>query len=385
MVLSQINANTAEEKRQITLARLRIATHAGRIGIWEWNLRDSTLVWDKQMYETYRLIAGDAPPRYEMWRQRVHPQDIARVESQLNAAIAGTEDFNSEFRIVWPEGQERFLKAAASVVRDKQGRAVSLTGINFDISELKRVERMKSEFVSIVSHELRTPLTSIRGSLGLVANEAAGPVPDKVKEILALADRNAQRLGLLIDDLLDIEKLEAGKLRFHLEAQDLAPLIKQAISANVHYAVRSQVELAFSGTWPTAVVAVDGMRLLQVMTNLLSNAVKFSPTGSTVEISAFPVDDRRVRIAVRDRGRGIAPDFQPKVFSKFSQGDSSDVRAVGGTGLGLAISKALIEQMSGTIGFDTVPGNGTTFYFDLPLCDPASIGIQSQFTPTVSV
>src|SRR6185312_4061511 len=240
-----------------------------------------------------------------------------------------------------------------------------------DVTELKRLERVKSEFVSTVSHELRTPLTSIRGSLGLVINDAAGAVAESAKGLLRVADRNAERLGALIEDLLDVESIDSGKLRLDLREQPLQPLIRQALDANTPYAVQHQVTFEWTNTVGDATVRVDGQRIQQVMTNLLSNAVKFSPRAAVVSVSVSQPTSQRVRVEVVDHGPGISPQFRQKIFTLFTQGDASDSRPKGGTGLGLAISKALIEQMGGEIGFAANVGAGTTFFFELPVAVPA--------------
>ncbi|MBV9969871.1 MAG: HAMP domain-containing histidine kinase, partial [Xanthobacteraceae bacterium] len=218
-----------------------------------------------------------------------------------------------------------------------------------------------------VSHELRTPLTSIRGSLGLVINETIATLPAGAKALLRVADRNAERLGNLIDDLLDVEKLEAGKLRLDMKDQPLRPLIEQAIEVNAPYAAQHDVRLELAADSVGVSVVADADRLIQVLTNLLSNAVKFSPTGGRVCVFEKRTEPGRLRVSVRDRGPGIAPQFQARIFTKFSQCDASDSRHKGGTGLGLAISKALIEQMGGVIGFEAAPDGGTVFFFELPV------------------
>ena len=376
LVSSQLEAqasrhalHSSEVGRHVSDERLRVAAEAGEIGVWEWDLGTDALTWDERMYQLYRVNPVVGSNNYETWRQRLHPADLARVESQLMATVRGSGDFKSEFRILWPSGEERSIRACATRIQDAQGTRV--TGINLDITDLRRLENIKREFVSIVSHELRTPLTSIRGSLGLVTNNAAGEVSDRARELLRVADRNAQRLAALIDDLLDIEKLETGKLHLELIPQRVAPLIEQALSANEPYAHAHEVNFTLSGDDAGACAAVDSKRLLQVVTNLLSNAVKFSPTGATVEVVLCEAGDHGIRVEVRDHGPGISQAFQPHVFTKFTQSDSSDSRAKGGTGLGLALSKALVEQMGGTIGFETAIGTGTTFFLELPRCIPA--------------
>ena len=250
-----------------------------------------------------------------------------------------------------------------------RGGGVEWHGFMSDISERKRVEHLKAEFVSTVSHELRTPLTAIAGALGLVVNGALGEVPEPMREMLRIADQNSQRLTLLINDLLDMEKLSAGKLVFELRRQPLLPLLEEALDSNRAYAERFAVKLQLTGDC-IAQVRVDRLRLQQVLANLLSNAAKFTAPGSTVMVEVAQ-SAGQVRVSVIDRGPGIAAEFQDRVFQKFAQADASDSRRTPGTGLGLAISKELIERMDGSIGF-TSSSQGSTFWFSLPLAEPPS-------------
>jgi PAS domain S-box-containing protein len=239
-----------------------------------------------------------------------------------------------------------------------------------DITDTHKIERMKTEFVATVSHELRTPITSIRGSLGLLAAGTAGQLTDKMQHLIEIALRNSDRLALLINDLLDIEKIDSGNMRFDLQPHVLRDLIEQSIEANGGYAQSFNVKLTVSDAIPLVYVSVDADRLLQVLANLLSNAAKFSPTGANVDISAHTLvqhNTNMVRVCVRDHGPGIAEEFRSRLFQKFSQADASDARTKNGTGLGLAISKSIIERLGGSIGYTTQVGAGTTFYFDLPI------------------
>lgn len=240
-------------------------------------------------------------------------------------------------------------------------------GLVRDITERKRIEQMKSEFVSVVSHELRTPLTSISGALGLILGGAVGDVPSAMAHMLGIAQQNSQRLGLLIGDLLDMEKLAAGQMSIQLNSLPLIPLLEDALRSNQAYADRLGVRLEL-GEQAGGTVTVDELRLQQVLANLLSNASKFSPKGGVVTLSSQRHDDQ-VRISVRDFGPGIPQTFRQRIFQKFSQADSSDTRQKGGTGLGLAISKELIEHMNGRIGFDPELAQGACFWFDLPAQD----------------
>lgn len=240
----------------------------------------------------------------------------------------------------------------------------TFTGIVRDITELKKVEKMKNEFVSVVSHELRTPLTSIRGSLGLVAGGATGDLSDKTKEMVDIAVNNSDRLIRLINDILDIEKIESGKMEIELKPINLLEIIEQTVKSNQGYADQHHINFIIKDDHPEIKINADQDALTQILTNLLSNAAKFSPKDSNVEIIVDRIKDK-VQVSVKDYGPGIPENFQDKIFDKFAQSDSSDSRQKGGTGLGLSISKALIEKMGGGISFRTEINEGTTFTIEI--------------------
>jgi len=240
------------------------------------------------------------------------------------------------------------------------------TGSIRDITDRKRGERLKDEFVSTVNYELRTPLTSILGSLGLLMGGAAGTLPKPVEVLLGIAMKNCERLVRLINDILDVDHMESGELALQLRTVDLRPLILQAIEANVPYARQFGARLSGRGLTAGLSVEADPDRILQVMTNLLSNAVKFSPPEGTVEVTAERVEGG-IRVSVTDHGQGIPAGFQARVFQKFAQADASISRQRGGTGLGLSIAKAIVERHGGRIGFETRSGEGTCFWFVLPV------------------
>jgi signal transduction histidine kinase len=234
------------------------------------------------------------------------------------------------------------------------------------LEEKKRMEQLKDEFISIASHELRTPLTSIHGSLGLIQAGVGGvEMPPKVLQLLDVARRNTERLVRLVNDMLDIQKIESGAMAFSLLPLEIAPLVEQAVEANQAYARDFGVTLAISGKLPAGWVMADSDRLIQVMTNLISNAVKFSPRGETVSVAAARANGV-IRVSVSDHGPGIPNEFRGRIFQKFAQADSSVARRKGGTGLGLNITRAILERLSGRIDFADQEGTGTTFFFELP-------------------
>lgn len=244
-----------------------------------------------------------------------------------------------------------------------------LVAVVRDISERRRVEAMKDAFVSTVSHELRTPLTSIAGSLGLLAGGAAGELPEKASRLIGIAHSNSQRLVRLINDILDVEKLESGRQPMTMEVLDLRDVARRSVEGVQGYADQLGVVLSL-GEGEPAPVRGDMDRLIQVVTNLLSNAAKFSPSGGEVSVGVNP-ETRIARLSVTDRGPGIPDAFRARIFGKFAQADASDARAKGGTGLGLAIAREIAERHGGRLWFESQEGEGATFHLDLPLWSDA--------------
>jgi PAS domain S-box-containing protein len=261
------------------------------------------------------------------------------------------------------DGTEFPVEVGLNPIQTRDGLVV-LSAI-VDITERRRNEQLKSEFVATVSHELRTPLTSIAGSLRLLDGGAVGPIPDPVRRLIRVALDNSNRLTRLINDILDIERLEAGKVSFHLRRTEVKPLVEQAIEANAAFADTFNARVRLDEGAADAAVDADPDRLTQVLINLLSNAVKFSPLGEEVLVT-IGCGDRRVRIGVRDRGPGIPEAFRRHIFEKFAQADGTDARRRGGSGLGLSIAQQIVTRLGGTISYEAAPGSGTIFTIDLP-------------------
>lgn len=243
-----------------------------------------------------------------------------------------------------------------------------------DITERKRIDRMKSEFIATVSHELRTPLTAISGALRLLDSGTLGSLPEQWAKLVHIAYANSSRLIHLVNDLLDMEKLVAGKMNFALQYQPLLPLVQRCVESNRSLCSEHNVEFAlddsalkFQAQARPVLVQVDGHRFEQVMANLLSNAAKFTRRDAEVVIK-LEWESRLARVTVIDRGPGIPAEFRERIFQKFSQADSSSTKAQRGTGLGLAISKEIVERLGGHIGFDSREGEGSSFFFTLPAC-----------------
>lgn len=318
-----------------------------------------------------------------------------RAESMFGYRME--EIIDQPFSVLVPEEQEKFSRETleSHVGRVRELEAKERTGRVFpieitfaqyrtadgdrylaavlDVTERHEVERLKREFVSTVSHELRTPLTAIRGSLTLLAVGALGKLGDQADKAVKIAERNCLRLINLINDLLDIEKLEAGKLEMVFEETSFHPVLERSVESVKAFAEQYAVRIQTTQSDANAKVYADPDRLVQVMVNLLSNAVKYAPRDSVVDVQV-DVSGKDVKVSVRDQGRGIPPDFKDKVFERFQQVDSMDSKRKGGTGLGLAICKAIVEQHNGKIGVDSEAGQGSTFWFEIPIHAPVIEG-----------
>ncbi len=286
----------------------------------------------------------------ERWR------DLIRAREPL---------FGLRFVTARRDGAEIVCEWSLTPLVNQEQRVISVIVQGRDITQQLEAERMKQEFTSTLSHELRTPLTSIIGSLQLINSGVMGEIEKDILELTSIAERNGQRLLDLINDILDVEKIESGKLTLFTETLELGELLGESLALNRGFAERFQVRLATVGDLLPVKVSADRKRVLQVMTNLLSNAAKFSPEGATVEVTMESVDGV-VRVGVHDSGPGIPESFRGRIFGRFAQADMSHTRQKGGTGLGLAICKRLLEMMGGRIGFSDRAGGGTTFWFELP-------------------
>jgi PAS domain S-box-containing protein len=344
--------------------RLDLALQGSRLAIWDADIPSGRIYlsdgWAEMLGDAPCETFTDAQALYKL----VHPDDRERIAAALTAALKGTSpEYHIEHRVRMRAGKWKWVLSHGQVVkRDDAGRALRMTGTNADISARKEIERMKDEFIAVVSHELRTPLSSIVGSLGLL--DVTTNLSAETKTLVRVARDNSQRLVRLINDILDVEKLDSDTLKIRLAPVDLAALLRSSILANQGYAEQYGVRLTLTGSHGPAWVNANSDQLMQVMANLLSNAAKFSPRGALVEVRLERVHDA-FRVSVIDPGAGIPDEFKPRVFDRFAQADSSISRQRGGTGLGLAICKMIVSKLGGKIDFASTPGAGTTFYFEL--------------------
>ena len=348
--------------------RLALALDGSNEAMFDWNVPTGTVT----LSERWTRITGHGlRTNIVALQQWVHPDDIAEVRRQVANVLRGDVlNYAVEHRVHTAGGEWRWISSRAKVVeRDPTGRALRVAGTNTDITDRKEVERIKNEFIATVSHELRTPLTALIGSLGLLRELVTGKLDADAAAFMEMAQQNSERLSALINDILDIEKIESGGMEMRRDALQIGPLLERALTLNTPFAEKYGVTLELHRPVPEATITGDADRLLQVLTNLVSNAVKFSPAGAAVTLAAAR-EHGKLRVSVTDRGPGIPENFRGRIFGKFAQADSSDTRGKGGSGLGLSISKAIVEKLGGTIDFQSTPGEGATFYFELPLANP---------------
>lgn len=308
----------------------------------------------------------------ELEEETGHP--IASGFEALTCKARGGAIEEREWTYISRSGQRIPMRLSISELRGLEGQLSGFLFVGYDLRESRRAESIKNEFVSVVSHELRTPLTSIRGALGLLAGGVAGALPQSAQQMIDIARKNSDRLVLLINDILDIEKIESGKMRFELKPLRVHDLLANALEQNQAYGETLGVKLALEVEPSIGGLQIEGDedRLQQVLSNLISNACKFTPSGGTVHLQA-KAHNGQARIIVLDEGPGVPPEFVPRLFEKFAQADASSTRKQGGTGLGLAIARAIIEKHGGVIQYlpPEEGQGGACFAVDLPLTSEA--------------
>ena len=368
-----------EQLLKVNEARLSLAVKAVGIGIWDWDIVLDKLTWDDQMFDLYGVNKNDFTNAYEAWVNGVHEADKARGDEEIQMAIKGIKDFNTEFRVQYGDGKIRYIKALATVLRDNEGNAVRMIGTNWDITKEKeaaeqiaareaaeKANQAKSEFLANMSHEIRTPLNSVIGFTDLLKKT---PLSIVQQQYVNSANISGHTLLGIINDILDFSKIEAGMLDLDIMKSDMLQLFEESIDIVKFVAAEKDIEILLDVDLSMPRFAnVDPIRFKQILANLLSNAIKFTLKGEVelkIRYKALDGDQGKLSVSVRDTGIGINKEQRSKLFKSFSQADSSTTRKFGGTGLGLVISQLIAEKMGATIKVKSTIGVGTVFYFDV--------------------
>ena len=378
--------------------RVQMATGAASIGIWDWNVSSGELQWDEQLYAQFKAEPDCGVPPAALWRAALVPEDVPATKEAIRAALRAGNAFAHEYRILWPDGSIRYIKADAVIFRDGAGLPVRLVGSNYDItahreaelellrhrhhleelvaertgalsvavSQAQAANRAKSVFLANMSHELRTPLNSVIGFSRLMA--ASPNMQADEKRNLAIIHRSGNHLLTLINEILELSKGEAGRLQPQTAVVALAPLLQEVMDMLGMRAEQQGLLLRLDCVAAPPAALLDATRLRQVLLNLMSNAVKFAGSGCVtlrVRGERLGGDDWRLSFAVSDTGIGIAMDDQQRIFEPFVQADSAGPKD--GTGLGLAISREFVQLMGGELTVESMPGQGATFRFTIPV------------------
>lgn len=348
--------------------RWKLALQGSQIGVFESDLRTGAGLASQTWYDLLGIPSVKERDSDAEWHARVHPDDLAFVVSSDAQCIEGRlAKSEATFRMKVQDGTWRWMRSILRVTeRDGMGKAVRLLGTMTDITEEKRVDELKNDFVATVSHELRTPLAAAYGALGLLVESLGENASEKTNKLTGMAHRNTARLIQVVDELLDFQKLRTGHFSMEMTHIDVVDIVRQVAIDNEPFAEKFNVTFKIDVPDQAVFINADPLRLKQVLTNILSNAVKFSNPGEDVVIK-LAYSKYECSVSVTDRGRGISPDFRKIIFQPFSQQADHLTRNKGGSGLGLAISKGLVEEMSGKIGYESDPGVETTFWITFPV------------------
>ncbi len=350
-----------EEALRLNEALFRSLSESSPIGIFRTDARGKCIYINPRCQAicgfTFEEALGDG------WMQFAHPDDLQVFLPQWSQATAVCEEFSGELRYSHRDGTIRVCRIRTAPIVSNEQELIGHVGTVEDITETQAIDHLKNEFISIVSHELRTPLTSIRGSLGLLAAGVFKNKPDVAQQMLDIAIHDTERLVRLVNDILDLERLEAQKVKLNQQWCDAIKLTQQSVETVQSLAAEGNITLCVESA--SLQVWADCDRIIQTLVNLVSNAIKFSSPKTTVTLSVQDQADR-VLFQVKDQGRGIPADKLDTIFGRFQQVDASDSRQKGGTGLGLAICKSIVQQHGGKIWVESVLGKGSSFYFTLP-------------------
>ncbi len=349
-----------EELRQVN-ERLELAYDASGAGAWDWHVPSGHIEWSPKMFELLGLDPRQTTASFEAWMDVVHPEDREKATSRIYRALDERVKLDSEDRIVLPDGRVRWISAMGKGVYDENDRPVRMLGICIDITEQKRNEELKDEFIGMVSHELRTPLTVILGSLKVAQSE--GISSEDLNVLLEGAAMSSEELSHILENLIELSRYQSHRLALNKDRVDIASFVRDFSDTCSGSFAEHPLLLDIGKGLPE--VEVDKVRFRQILRNLVENAAKYSPANAEIGISVRR-ENGAVVIAVRDRGKGISPEDRVRLFQPFERLEEK-LGTRPGLGLGLLVCKRLVEAHGGAIWVESEPGKGSTFFFTLPI------------------
>jgi len=368
-----------EEQLKQTATRLALATTAGGVGIWEFDIVNNVLVWDDQMIALYGIDKKNFSGAYEAWKVGLHPDDLLRGDKEIQMAISGKKEFNTEFRVLWPDGTIRFIRALAVVQRDDSGKALLMIGTNWDITDqkladkklreseenLQKINTEKDKFFSIISHDLRGPFNGFLGLTRLMAEELPGLSQQEIQKMAGAMKDSATNLFNLLENLLEWSRMQQGGIIFNPESIWLMSIMNESVHPVIDLADKKGVEIRYEIQADLEVFA-DEYMLASTIRNLASNAVKFTFKGGKVTIAAKSVPGLSVEISVSDTGIGMNPEMVHDLFRFDVQTNRRGTENEPSSGLGLLLCKDFVEMNGGRIWVESEVDKGSTFSFTLP-------------------
>ncbi|MEI6883460.1 MAG: PAS domain S-box protein [Bacteroidota bacterium] len=362
----------AEDNLKEVSARLQLATRAGGVGVWDYDVVNNVLVWDDQMFKLYGISKHDFKGAYEAWLDGVHPEDKERGDSEIQMAISGVKEFNTEFRVVWQDGTIHFIRALAVVQKNDIGKPIKMIGTNWDITAQKNAEQSlremnaeKDKLFSIISHDLRSPFNVFLNYTQMLEQELPTMTHEQIQKFVHLMGISANNLFRLLENLLEWSRLQRDLTKIHPKSFQLMPNVKSSMDSVRDAAYKKDIDLSYDIPEDMEVFA-DEYMLDSILRNLTTNAVKFTTKGGKVAISAKSIPDGWVDVSVKDTGIGISKKMIDNLFKMDVNTSRKGTDGEPSTGLGLILCKDFVEKHGGKLWVESEEGKGSTFYFTLP-------------------
>ena len=370
----------AEEELQKADEQLLLATAAGGVGIWTFDVIKNKLSWDERMFELYGLPTENFDSTYETWQKPVHPDDILKCDTEIQMALSGEKEFDTSFRVIWPDESVHYINARANVRRDSDGKALMMIGTNYEITALKLAEETanktnealnkviseKDKLFSIIAHDLRSPFTGLLGLSEVLARKSSELTPEEISKLSKLLNESASNIYKLIDNLLEWAQLQKDTIAFLPKEIQFLEIISKCVDISAQAATLKEIEIIHNIPLGLKIYADEKM-LEAVCRNLLSNAVKFSWRGGKITITAKEIENSMLEISVTDNGTGIPEKVLSQLFSIGDKIRKKGTEDEPSTGLGLILCKEFVEKNRGQIWVTSKVNVGSTFHFTVPL------------------